>query len=86
MAQEKVPFFFLHFAVLPKYEGSIKLNGRELAELNTRERLNRSLIFPTSHIPAFNFSCLEVVLMATQSNGSIFYVPDEKAEETPTKH
>ncbi|MDD4324426.1 MAG: ABC transporter ATP-binding protein [Eubacteriales bacterium] len=67
---------------LPKYEGSIKLNGRELAELNTRERAEQIAYIPQSHIPAFNFSCLEVVLMATQSNGSIFYVPDEKAEET----
>lgn len=70
---------------LSKYEGSIKLNGEELSELSTRERAEQIAYIPQSHIPVFNFNCLEVVLMATQSKGSIFYVPDEKAEKTASE-
>ena len=66
---------------LSRYEGSIKLNGTELSELSTKERAKKIAYIPQSHIPVFNFTCLEVVLMATQSNGSIFYVPDKEADE-----
>ncbi|NLC26709.1 MAG: ABC transporter ATP-binding protein [Fastidiosipila sp.] len=66
---------------LPKYEGSIKLDGEELSELSTKRRAEQIAYIPQSHIPVFNFSCLEVVLMATQSNKSIFYIPDQEAED-----
>ncbi|MDD2364016.1 MAG: ABC transporter ATP-binding protein [Eubacteriales bacterium] len=66
---------------LTSYEGNIELDGINVADLSTKERAEKIAYIPQSHIPVFNFSCLEVVLMATQANGSFFHLPGEEDEK-----
>ena len=67
--------------LLTKYEGSITLNGIDSKHLSPKELASMIAYIPQSHIPSFNYSVLDMVLMGTSAQGTFFASPKKKQRE-----
>lgn len=56
-------------------EGTVTIDGRNIATMNAPELSRAMAYIPQSHNPVFNFTVLDMVLMGTTSQVSRFAVP-----------
>ena len=74
----KSTLFRCLLGLLQGSEGSIRVNGRDIATMSPKE-LSRSMAYiPQSHNPVFNFSVLDMVLMGTTSQVGRYAVPGKE--------
>lgn len=64
--------------LMPKYGGSIEINGRDIQGMSPYEMSRQIAYIPQSHYHAFNFSVLNMVLMGTSSQVSAFSPPKKQ--------
>lgn len=57
------------------YEGTIRVNGKDLRELSVRERAREVSYIPQTHAPVYNYKVRDVVLMSTGADVGVFGTP-----------
>lgn len=62
---------------LGNYQGSILVNGDDIRALSSRQRARRIAYIPQTHSPAFGYTVLDTVLMATTHQLSAFGCPQK---------
>jgi iron complex transport system ATP-binding protein len=82
----KSTLFKCMLGLLGGYEGSIRLDGKEIRSFTPRQLARRAACIPQSHRPVFDYAALDVVLMGAVSAIGAFSTPDKnhmrKAEQT----
>jgi len=64
--------------LIPPLAGAVRLAGRPLAELSTRERARVMAYVPQSHAGTFPFTVSEVVLMGRTAHAGLFSRPSTR--------
>lgn len=64
-----------------QYTGRILVNGIDIKTLSSAQLAKEIAYIPQSHSPAFHYRVLDVVLMGTASQFSLFSSPGKKARE-----
>ena len=77
----KTTLFKCVLAMLSDYSGSILLDGREVRSLSASELARRAAYIPQAHLPAFDYSVLEVVLMGAAAGRGPFSSPTAEDED-----
>lgn len=60
------------------YSGEILINGKNLKDLNIRERAREVSYIPQTHASVFDYEVLDVVLMSTSTNFSALSSPGQR--------
>lgn len=81
----KSTMFKCMLGLLPKYNGEIHFNGKNMKTFSIKELAKNVAYIPQSHSPAFNFSVMEMVLMGTTSQISTISNPGKKQIEIAEK-
>jgi len=63
---------------LLRYNGSIRINGKEASALSARELAAEIAYIPQSHSQTFNFSVFDMVLMGTTAQVDLLHAPGAK--------
>ena len=74
----KTTLFRCMLGLLPNYTGSIRVGGRELKSYTARELASCIAYIPQFNYPAFNYTVLDMVLMGTTPQVSLFSSPGEE--------
>lgn len=74
----KSTLFKLVLGVLPLRRGEIKINGRDVGSLSSRERARQMAYIPQNQVGAFQFTVAEMVLMGTTASFSMFAQPGKR--------
>lgn len=65
--------------------GSVRIDGRDVSKMSVKQRASYMAYIPQRHVPAFNYSVYDMVLMGTVSQLGVASMPSEeqrsKAEE-----
>lgn len=77
----KSTLFKCILGILKKYEGTITLDGQDMAELKPREKARLVAYIPQATNPAFAYSVMDMVLMGTTANMSNLSNPGDKERE-----
>ena len=64
--------------LLTHYEGTILLNGVDAKTMSQKELAAKVAYIPQSHMPSFNYSVLDMVMMGTSAQGMFFASPNRK--------
>lgn len=76
----KTTLFKCVLAMLRGYSGNILLDGRDVHSLSASELARRAAYIPQAHLPVFDYSVLEVVLMGAAAGRSPFSTPTAEDE------
>ncbi len=74
----KTTLFRCMLGLLPGYEGSLTLDGREIRRYGVRELAQRIAWIPQSQNPTFNYPAFDMVLMGTTGQMRPFASPGER--------
>lgn len=77
----KSTLFKCILGILKKYEGTITLDGQDMAELKPKEKARLVAYIPQATNPAFAYSVMDMVLMGTTANMGGLSNPGEKERE-----
>ena len=77
----KSTLFRCILGLLSKYEGEIRINDKRTDMLKPKELSRLVAYVPQSHIPVFNYTVFDIVLMGTTSMQKMFSSPGEKENE-----
>ena len=63
------------------YEGTIRVNGKDMRSLNVKERAREISYIPQSHAPVYDYEVLDVVLMSTGTDLGMMRMPGKRHVE-----
>ena len=63
------------------YEGTIRVNGKDIRSLNVKERAREISYIPQSHAPVYDYEVLDVVLMSTGTDLGMMRMPGKRHVE-----
>jgi len=63
------------------YEGTIKVNGKDMRKLKIKERAKEISYIPQSHSPVYDYEVLDVVLMSTGTDLGMMRTPGKRHVE-----
>lgn len=63
------------------YQGTIKVNGKDMRNLNVKERAREISYIPQSHSPVYDYEVLDVVLMSTGTDLGMLRTPGKRHVE-----
>ena len=64
-----------------RYEGSVRVDGRDLRDCSPRELARKMAYIPQSHTPKFPFRVLDIVMMGRSAHMRYFGTPDRKERD-----
>ena len=77
----KSTMFKCILGILRPQKGNIFLDGEKISSLPPRKLAGKAAYIPQDQPGHFSYSSLEIVLMGTTANKSLFFSPDNRHEE-----
>lgn len=81
----KTTLFNLLLGLNKKYDGTIKLNNKDLKNLKEKDIASICGFVPQTHTPTFGFTVLDFILLGLANKISIFSSPSKKDKECAIK-